>query len=668
MTRTSTRLVRAGLLLIAAAGVWSESASLGLANERLAARGGGFARWDVDSRGLHVEDAHAIVRGRVVEMDAVHVSAADVGIAVHVEGLAIGDAAQDPTETSATEATPTTDRFRVGNRGIPISVTTSGAIEWPLGRGLVAHVVDPRVEIDRDGWPSVHATARLAGATIDEVVIDEATVTHEAGRWHLDGEMRLPGGGALAIAGDVDSTMQTLAIRDPAGGALLVGRVPGESAVHVEASDFPLRHAAPLLADVVRARGVSLADATLAGAIEATVGDAVRVHADGLVASGIVVEDPRLSSRPIGLGALSLDGDAVLHDGRVELQLVVGHGDARIAVGGHADGSRAALDLDLAEMPCDALLGAMPRGTADALVGVRMRGTIAASAHLALSFADLDRVRRREQSPPAEVVLAATHRENETDAEPVDDDPGELTLDFPFLERCTTIADPANVDLDALRGPYRHRFVGDDGKLRERVLAPGSPDFAPLGRVPKLAMAFIGLEDMRYWYHDGFDREQIERAFWHNVVSGRVRRGASTISQQTARNLWLGVDRSIARKIQEAYLTTRLETAVSKTRILELYVNLVELGPDVYGVDAAARFYFGVPATELDAMQAIHIAMLAPAPRTYADKWKSGKVDDAWLAEVRGHAKRLFRNRMITRADYLAALRNDLRLLDRTHG
>jgi hypothetical protein len=666
VTPSGTRLTRAGLLLIAAAGAWCEAGAETRVGSRLAAQGAGFAGWDLDIDGLHLDGAHAIVRGRRIAAERIDVTASADGIAMHVEGIVVhstpvADKAA-PTEDSVAA---TTDRFRVANRGIPIAITTSGALEWPLGRDLVARVIDPRIDIDRGGWPTIRAAARLAGALSDEIVVDELVASHDAGRWHVTGELVAPGGAALALDGSSDDTMQTLAIRDDTGASLTLSREPATPTVQIEATDFPLRHAGPLLAAVTKPRGVRLDDATLSGVVEATVGEAMRVHAEGVVARGVVVEDLRLSSRPVGLGEVSVDGDAVLHDGRVELQLVVGRGEARIAIGGHADRARAELDLDLAEMPCDALLGAMPDGTADALVGMRLGGTIAASAHLALSFTALDRVRRRE-APPPEVTLARTHAQLDPET-PIDEapTPGELELDFPFLERCRTIADPANVDLAALRGPYRHRFVDDTGKLRDRVLAPGSPDFAPLGRVPKLATAFIGLEDMRYWYHDGFDREQIERAFWHNVVSGKVRRGASTISQQTARNLWLGVDRSIARKLQEAYLTTRLETAVSKTRILELYVNLVELGPDIYGVDAAARFYFGVPATELDVLQAIHIAMLAPAPRTYAQKWKSGEVDAAWMAELRGHVKRLHRNRMIKPADYRAALKADLRLLDR---
>ncbi|MFO0633808.1 MAG: biosynthetic peptidoglycan transglycosylase [Nannocystaceae bacterium] len=321
------------------------------------------------------------------------------------------------------------------------------------------------------------------------------------------------------------------------------------------------------------------------------------MHAEALQLDGLVFDDRRLAPGEVRLRPLTIDGDAELEGAdRASLQLLLAHGPARVALGARVADDDVELDVELAELSCQELLEALPPGVGDALVGARLSGTIAASLALTLSHTSL--------------AQAAADG-----IEPGDAAPGGLALSFPFLARCRTLADPSEVDLAALRGPYRHRFVAADGTVHDRVLAPGAPDYVPLSRVPKIASAFIALEDTQYWYHDGFDREQIERAFWLNVASGRVRRGASTISQQAARNLWLGVDRSLARKLQEAYLTARLEAEVGKARILELYLNLIELGPGIHGVDAAARHHFGKPASELDALQAVHLAALAPAPR-----------------------------------------------------
>jgi membrane peptidoglycan carboxypeptidase len=241
----------------------------------------------------------------------------------------------------------------------------------------------------------------------------------------------------------------------------------------------------------------------------------------------------------------------------------------------------------------------------------------------------------------------------------------QLDFAFPFLERCTVVADDPRLDLAALSGPYRHRFVDDDGRTQERVMAPGAPGYVSLHEVPWVARAFSVLEDRRFWDHDGFDREQIEGAFWHNLVQGRVSRGASTISQQAARNLWLGVDRSWGRKLQEALLTARLEASTDKARIMELYLNVIELGPGTHGVDEAAWLYFGKPAAKLSVLQAIHLAALAPAPRRFAERFVDGQVDADWMDMLREHVRRLRRAGHIGDAALYEALHDELGLLDR---
>lgn len=653
MRRASIPLGRLALLLAATAGPWCEAGAGARAREHLALRTDAqFDAWDVDVSGLHLHGVRAAVRGLALWADEIVVTADGDGLDIRILGAsaATGDSPAAATTATApvavTESPPARDRFRIANAGVPIRIHAVGTVRVPVGDGLEAAIEDPRVEIDRDGWPTLHADIALHGLMPEPLRVDGLVARRGLGVWTATADATAPGGDTLAIALRLGRKTATATATAADGGTLGVTKTTGDPTVRVEAAQFALGHAGPWLAGLVADHGVTATDATLSGVIEVTRGDSLRVHAEDLVLGGIVVSHPRLSARPVRIDGVAIDGDAVWHGGRAELQLVVGHGDARMAIGGHVDRDAIALDLDVAEMPCDGLLEAMPAGTADALVGLRLDGTIAAGIHLEVSLAEIERARARGDEFA----------------------PGELSFEFPFLERCRTLADPANVDLAALRGPYRHRFGDDGGGVRERVLAPGAPGFAPLGRVPKLASAFIALEDMRFWYHDGFDREQIERAFWHNVVRGRVRRGASTISQQTARNLWLGVDRSIARKLQEAYLTTRLETEVSKTRILELYVNLVELGPGVYGVDAAAEFYFGKPATELDVLQAVHIASLAPAPVTYAERFADGQVNAAWMDELRGHVRRMHRNRMIRDADAHTALRGELELLDRTRG
>jgi monofunctional biosynthetic peptidoglycan transglycosylase len=142
--------------------------------------------------------------------------------------------------------------------------------------------------------------------------------------------------------------------------------------------------------------------------------------------------------------------------------------------------------------------------------------------------------------------------------------------------------------------------------------------WVPYARVSQeLKRAVIAAEDAKFIDHEGFDWEAIQKAMEKNEKQGKVVSGASTISQQLAKNLFLTGERSWLRKAQEAVLTAMLEHAMSKRRILELYLNFAEWGEGVFGAEAAARHHFGVPAQALDAEQAAWLAATLPSPRRY---------------------------------------------------
>ncbi|MFP7722109.1 monofunctional biosynthetic peptidoglycan transglycosylase [Lysobacter sp. A3-1-A15] len=134
---------------------------------------------------------------------------------------------------------------------------------------------------------------------------------------------------------------------------------------------------------------------------------------------------------------------------------------------------------------------------------------------------------------------------------------------------------------------------------------------------PDLPLAVIASEDQNFGRHHGFDLEAIEKARASNARGGATR-GASTISQQTAKNLFLWSGRSWVRKGIEAWYTVLIETLWPKNRILEVYVNVAEFGDGVYGAHAAARRYFGRDASDLTAAQAARLAAVLPSPRRYS--------------------------------------------------
>ncbi len=140
----------------------------------------------------------------------------------------------------------------------------------------------------------------------------------------------------------------------------------------------------------------------------------------------------------------------------------------------------------------------------------------------------------------------------------------------------------------------------------------------PLAAVsPHLQRALIVAEDSRFWRHDGVDVEALREALSTNLERGDVVFGGSTISQQTAKNLFLTGSRDPLRKWHELVLTLAMEQRLPKRRILELYVNVAEFGLGVYGAEAAARRYYGIPASELSPRQAAELAASLPSPRRH---------------------------------------------------
>ncbi len=143
-------------------------------------------------------------------------------------------------------------------------------------------------------------------------------------------------------------------------------------------------------------------------------------------------------------------------------------------------------------------------------------------------------------------------------------------------------------------------------------------DWVPYERISvHLKRAVIAAEDDKFVDHEGFDWEGIQKALEKNQAKGKVVAGGSTISQQLAKNLLLSPNKTFLRKGEEAIITVWIELLWSKRRILEVYLNVVEWGDRVFGAEAAARRYYGIPAAQLGAEQAARLAVMLPAPRRY---------------------------------------------------
>lgn len=159
------------------------------------------------------------------------------------------------------------------------------------------------------------------------------------------------------------------------------------------------------------------------------------------------------------------------------------------------------------------------------------------------------------------------------------------------------------------------RLVGGDRPIRDYR-------WRPVDRIsPHFPRAVVAAEDARFYRHSGFDWEELRKAREQAEAEGEAMRGASTLTQQLVKNLFFTTHRNPVRKLYEWALTPPAEWILGKDRILELYVNVVELGPGIFGAEAAARHHFGVAAADLSRHQAASLAAVLPAPlrRTPAD-------------------------------------------------
>ena len=160
---------------------------------------------------------------------------------------------------------------------------------------------------------------------------------------------------------------------------------------------------------------------------------------------------------------------------------------------------------------------------------------------------------------------------------------------------------------------YREKEWKEKGK-RFRM----TQTWVPLSNIsPYLVKAVLIAEDDKFWSHEGFDFEAMQKALERDIKAKRFKFGGSTISQQLARNLYLSTAKNPLRKMREAIITWRMEKVLSKKRILELYLNVVEWGEGIFGVEAASRHYYGKPSSELTPQEAARLAAVLPNPRRY---------------------------------------------------
>jgi monofunctional glycosyltransferase len=175
---------------------------------------------------------------------------------------------------------------------------------------------------------------------------------------------------------------------------------------------------------------------------------------------------------------------------------------------------------------------------------------------------------------------------------------------------------PSVADLANRRQSITIQVKDWKGKYHPFTVGPKNPFWTPSSSIPQeMKWAVIVSEDANFYQHEGIDVKAIKNALKYDLEKKRLARGASTITQQLAKNLFLSREKTLSRKVKEVLLAKRMEQELTKGRIIELYLNVVELGPMVYGIGQGANYYFSKPAGALTPRECAFLAAMLPGPR-----------------------------------------------------
>ncbi len=179
------------------------------------------------------------------------------------------------------------------------------------------------------------------------------------------------------------------------------------------------------------------------------------------------------------------------------------------------------------------------------------------------------------------------------------------------------------------------------------------PDWVAIqGISPFMIGAVVVSEDWSFFSHDGYDAAEIKNALQKDLMEGRFARGGSTITQQVVKNVFLERDKTLWRKFREFVLSIELDDKVSKLRILEVYLNIVELGEATYGVGQASRRYFSKHPSQLTAKECAFLAMLLPSPKRYSQSFRDKKLSPYARKTVRNILRKMVKGHYLSQEQY----------------
>jgi membrane peptidoglycan carboxypeptidase len=292
-----------------------------------------------------------------------------------------------------------------------------------------------------------------------------------------------------------------------------------------------------------------------------------------------------------------------------------------------------AATLKVKPVPCQLALQALPPEMVPNLQGFQLTGTFSTDLHLGLDLEQLDT--------------------------PVDLG-GQVGI-----EGCKVTQAPEWVDADKrLAGTFLQTVQVEPGKWRTFFAGPENPDWVAYPDLsPHLINSVMTTEDNGFFKHHGFIPAEFRTALQQNLQRGYFRLGASSITMQMVKNVLLSREKTLSRKLQEMFLTWYVEHHLTKERILEIYFNVIEFGPDIYGIGRATRHYFGKPPRELEPQEAAWFSSILPNPKRRYVQYchKDGALDTKWDAYVKRIMRRNHERGRLTDLEFETATQKPFR-------
>ncbi|MET0388598.1 MAG: biosynthetic peptidoglycan transglycosylase [Polyangiales bacterium] len=215
-------------------------------------------------------------------------------------------------------------------------------------------------------------------------------------------------------------------------------------------------------------------------------------------------------------------------------------------------------------------------------------------------------------------------------------------LDFGVTDRCQFELVPVMADLSKFARPFTHSVTEPDGTLFEMETGPGTENWTAIEAMsPYFVHAVMVHEDPQFFNHRGFSPVNIRNALVRDLRERRYAVGASTISMQLVKNIFLHREKTLARKIQEVLLTWWTERVMEKRDILELYFNVIEYGPGIYGIRNAALHYWNRLPSELSPAEAVFLATILPNPKRFHTYYEKNALTSSWASGMRKFLQRL---------------------------